>query len=835
MCIFYNSGVDPRFAGAAPKAQYVPDRNFRTIHIKLQLDIDAEKKAVGGECTTTLKSVNGKETLLLDAVDFKAVSVRDGKGKELKYKYDGKILEINTNKANPDDIVTVSIKYKLAEPRLGIYFTLPDKDYPKSPVQVWSHSETEEARYWFPVQDLPDNKATSETIITVPAAFTVVSNGALLKTAAKAGRKTFHWRMSKPHSPYLINFCAGEFDEVKDSWKGIPVTYYCEKGRGEDIRRAFGKTPEMIDFFSKKTGVKYPYEKYAQIAVADFIFGGMEHTTSTTQTDIYLHDERSHEEVKNMADGLCAHELAHQWFGDFVTCRDWSHAWLNESFATYFDALFQQHDKGEEYFLWEMNENAKEYFAEDKEKWRRPIVTNMYKRSGDMFDRHLYQKGACILHMLHSMLGDELWWKAINNYLVRNGNKPVETLDLIAAIEESTGHSVKKFFDQWIFGQGHPEFKVLYHWSGSEAVVRISQNQTDIPVFDVSMVIEFTTKNGVKRFTEHLEGKEVQLRYKLDSEPLMLRVDPDGIILKKMETIKPKKMWLYQLEYDPNPVGRAEAAREIAKENATEKDAEMLGKAMLNDKFWATQAEIAGLLGHIRNRKAVEYLKKGLEMKHPLARRAAVAAMSNVKDPSLVKDLRPLLDDKNSYLVPAEVCKTLGKTKDLGAEGLIQGMLSKESWIDSIRAGAVEGLAHLHGEDAIEMLLKYSRPGHFSRTRMMAIRHLPIYGKGRADVLDALIELTKDKFTLVKMTAASALGDMNDERAVPVLEGLTKDEHDSRLQRIAEDAIKKIYPWLDTDMETYRNSKKLEESKSKKEGNAEIKSKAEKAAKKKGK
>jgi aminopeptidase N len=810
MCIFYNSAPDARFAGTAPKAQYVQDRNFRTMHVRLQLDIDAEKKSVNGECITTFRSLNGKDSLVMDAVDFAVISVKDGKGKEMKNTYDGKKLTVTT-RVNPDDIITVAVKYKLVEPKLGIYFTGPDKFYPNRPVQIWSHSETEDARYWFPVQDLPDEKTTSETIITVPAAFTVVSNGVLLKAAEKAKRKTFHWKMSKPHSPYLINFCAGEFDEVKDSWKGIPVTYYCEKGRSEDIKRAFGKTPQIIDFFSKKTGVKYPYEKYAQIAVTDFLFGGMEHTTSTTMTDIYLHDEKAHEEVQNMSDGLCAHELAHQWFGDLVTCRDWSHGWLNESFATYFDALFAQHDKGEEYFLYRMDEDAKEYFAEDKDKWRRPIVTNLFRRSGDLFDRHLYEKGACVLRMLHNMLGDELWWKAINNYLQKNRDRSVETLDLIKAVEETTGHSVKKFFDQWVFGAGHPEFKVLYHWSGSEAVLRISQNQTDNTVFEVNMTVEFTTKNGVKKFTELLDQKEKQLVYKLDSEPLMLRVDPDNVILKKMETIKPKKMWLYQLQFDPNPVGRVEAAKEIAKENATEKDAEILGKAMLNDKFWAVQAEIAILLGHIRNKKAVEYMKKGLEMRHPLARRAAVAAIGSVKDASIAKDLKPLLDDKNSYLVPAEVCRTLGKTKDPSIEPIIQSMLNKEAWFDCIRAGAVEGLAHLHGEEAVELLLKYSKPGHFSRTRMMAIRHLPIYGKGRKEVLDTLIELTKDKFALVQLVAASALGDMQDERAVPVLEELIKDGHESRLQRIAEDAIKKIYPWLDTDMETYRNSKKLEE------------------------
>jgi len=800
---------DARFAGATPKPQYAPDRNFRTLHVRIALDIDIEKKSVLGECTTTLKSLNGKDILAMDAKGMKIVAVKFN-NKTARHKYDGSKIEITTPKVNPDDVVSVSVKYKITEPKLGIYFVGPDKHYPKKAKQVWSHGETEDARYWFPTQDTPDCKATSETLITVPNTFTVISNGGLVKVTENksAKRKTFHWKMSKPHSPYLISFAAGEFDEVKDNWRGIPVNYYCEKGRGDEIKRAFGKTPAMIEFFSKKIGVKYPYEKYAQVSVIDFIFGGMEHTTCTTQTDMVLHDEIAHEEVQYSADGLAAHELAHQWFGDLLTCKDWSHAWLNESFATYFDSLFQREDKGEGYFQWDSYMNMLSYLAEDKDKWRRPISTNMFKRSGDLFDRHLYQKGACVLRMLHETLGDELWWKAVNHYVEKNKNRPVETLDFIQAIEEATGQNMKKFFDQWVFSSGHPEYKVLYHWDGKEAIIRVSQNPELL--FSVKMKIELTTKNGVKKFEETVDGKEHQFRYKTD-EPLMLRVDPDNVVLKKMDVSKPMAMWIYQLEFDPNPVGRMQAAAVISRmENGTEADAEILGKAMLKDKFWGVQADIASYLGHMRNRKSVEYLKKGLALHHPLARRAVVTALGTVKDPTLLKDVKALLDDKRSYTVPAEVCRTLGKTKDPSVEPLLHSMLNRESWTDIIRAGAIEGLAHLHGMESLDLLIKYASPGYYERTRMMAIRHLGIYGKGHKKALDFLIEAARDKYALIQLAAVSSLGFMQDERAIPVLEELIKEGHDSRVQRAAEDAIKSIYPWLDTDMETYRKSKQLE-------------------------
>lgn len=817
--IFGLAPPDPRFAGPAPKPQYAASRNFSTVHVKLELNIDTDKKSIYGVCTTTLRSLSGENKAVFDAVNFKIISVKDAKGRQLKYNYDNAKIDVTLSEVEQSKEVTIVIEYKLQDPKLGIYFIGPDKDYSKNPVQIWSHSEAEDARYWWPAQDMPNEKATTETIITVQSNMTAVSNGALIKVTEnkKDKTKTFHWKMSKPHSTYLLSFVAGEFAEVKDKWKNVPVLYYCERGMEEDIKRAFGKTPQMVEFFSKVTGVPYPYEKYAQVAVADFMFGGMEHTTATTETDSLLHDEKAHEEAKYYSESVCAHELAHQWFGDLITCKDWSHGWLNEGFATYFDALFLEHDLGKDEFVYEMYQNAREYFNEDKEEYRRPIVTNLYRRPEDLFDTHLYKKGACVLHMLRAFLGEKLWWAAIRNYVQKHQHGVAETLDLIAAIEEATGMNMKQFFDQWVFTAGHPEYNVLYHFDEKtkEANVRISQNQPqDVGLFSVKMKFEFTTKNGVKTFEELVEQKEHSFKYKLSSEPLMLRVDPDDVILKKIEQIKPRSMWIYQLEFDPNIAGRIISATEVSK-YCTEKDVEILGKAMLKDKFWGVQAEIAKLLGQARGKAALEYLIKGLQLKHPLARRAVVAALGEFKDAKIIEILRPLLEDKNSYLVPAEACRTLGKLKDPSIEPLLHSMLNKESWIDCIRSGVIDGLAQLHGSDSVEILKKYAKRGHVHRTRMFAIKNLGVLGKGRKDVLDALIELAEDKYALVQIAAVKALGELGDERAIPVLEKLTKGDRFDRLKRAAEESIKKIYPWLDTDIDTYRISeevkKKLED------------------------
>src|SRR4029077_13269285 len=230
----------------------------------------------------------------------------------------------------------------------------------------------------FPCHDAPNERATTEVIATVPRGFTAVSNGRLLRKTGKGNTATFHWRQDIAHAPYLVTLAVGRFREIKDRWRNRPVTYYCEAGREADARRAFGKTPRMMEFFSRFIGVPYPYAKYAQVAAADFIYGGMENTSATTQTDSALLDQRV--SIDYSSDELVAHELAHQWFGDYLTCKDWSHAWLNESFATYFDALFKRFDKGEDEFLYALRGNAEAYFAEDKEHYRRPISTNVFKR-----------------------------------------------------------------------------------------------------------------------------------------------------------------------------------------------------------------------------------------------------------------------------------------------------------------------------------------------------------------------------------------------------------------------------------------------------------------------
>lgn len=287
-CRSHAESLDARFAlkGSAPT--YAPDRTFDTEHIRLEVTLDIARETLSGICTTQLRAItDGATEMRFDAVHFKIDRIRWNNKKAASTYKDGVLTVQAVGPVKAGDKVTVEIGYKVVKPKLGLNFIKPNKDYPKRPTQAWTQGEDEYARYWFPCHDAPQDRTTTEVIATVPAGFTAISNGKLLRTTknARAKTTTFHWRHDIPHATYLVTLAVGRFTHLKDKWRKTPVDYYCEKGREADTRRAFGKTPQMMEFFSKFIGVNYPYAKYAQVAAADFIYGGMENTSATTQTE----------------------------------------------------------------------------------------------------------------------------------------------------------------------------------------------------------------------------------------------------------------------------------------------------------------------------------------------------------------------------------------------------------------------------------------------------------------------------------------------------------------------------------------------------------------------
>jgi aminopeptidase N len=798
--------ADGRFVLSGATPHYAPDRSFDTRHIRLELELDFKRRSLSGRATTSLTALaDDVREMVFDAVQFQNLKVSSNRG-AVTHEYNGRQIRIQWAKPlTRGTAVDVTIGYRVTRPKLGLHFVGPDAYDKRKPQQAWTQGEDEYNRYWFPCHDAPQERATTEMIVAVPAPFTAVSNGALVRKSRRGRSNVFHWKHDVPHSPYLVSLAVGEFSEIKDKWKGVPVLYFCPPGREEDAKRAFGKTPKMIDFFSKRTGVAYPYAKYSQVAALDFIYGGMENTSSTTQTALTLHDERAHQDFSS--DPLVAHELAHQWFGDLVTCKDWSHAWLNESFATYFEALFKEYDLGYDEFMYELRGNAEAYFSEDRERYRRPIVTKLYKNTNDLFDRHLYEKGSLVLHMIRSLLGETAWWRSINLYLKRHRTQGVETVNLIDAIQESTGKNMRPFFDQWVYKAGHPEYKVRSWWDAraKKQFVRVLQTQPvndETGLFSMPVTLAFRVRGKEQRFTETVDKKDQLLTFALAAEPELVLFDPDHVILKKIDFVKSEAMWIQQLREDPHVLGRVDAAAVLAR-FGTPQAVRALAEALTTEKFWGVQVEIAGALGRIESMASLEALLSALHpVTHPKVRRALFEALSRYSDARAQTEIQALHDSEKSYFAQAEAIRALGRMRNPALFGLLREWLAHDSWNDVIRCAAIDAIAALKIPESMTLLMRYSKPGFSPSARMTAIRGLAGYAAGRDEVQQHLLRLLADPYLLVQMTVVRTLAQVGDERAVPALMKYTTGDLDGRLKRTAEEAVRRIRKGMDPEFPT---------------------------------
>ncbi len=793
----YSIGRRP-FALPGTKPRYAPDRPAAIEHIALTVSFDFKDHVLFGSCRTTFRAVGKSlDSLEMDADHLHIKAARSASGKKLSFELAaGKLLIDLDQTLQPGKSSTVIVDYEARQPTQGIYFISPDKGYPRKPVQVWTQGQDQDAHYWFPCIDYPNAKATTELIAKVPANFFVLSNGALVSTTGdtKAKTKTYHWKMDTPHVTYLVSCVAGEFSEETEMLGDLPVSYYVVPGREADGERSFGKTPKMVKFYSDRIGVPYPYAQYAQIAVTDFIFGGMENTSATTQTDTTLHDARAHLDFSS--DSLVAHELAHQWFGDLLTCKDWSHAWLNEGFATYFEALFREFDQGEDEFDYYRLMLAQRYFEEDIKKYRRPIVTNVYIEPIDLFDRHLYEKAACVLHLIRRTLGDQLWWQTIYHYVSEHKLGNVETIDFIRSIETVTGKNMLPFFDQWVFHGGHPSFRVHYTWDEKtkSAAVRVEQTQDPedgTPVFTLPMTVAFVTGKAEQRFKIELEQREQTFNFALPKRPEIFCFDPDGDVLKTVELRVPFEMLIRQSLTDKNLCARVDAIRALARDPAPDV-VDALDRLLAGRSFWGVKAQAAAALGSIRSERAFAALVRARKVDHPKARRAVTRALGEFRGDAACEAIAMLLARDASYFVEAEAALAIGKTRSKKVYALLTKALEKTSFNEVIRSGAMQGLAELGDDRAIPVLLDWTEYGKPTYAREAAISALGKLGQGNRKVRSRLMDLLEDKNFYARLSAIGALVELHDVAAIPVLQRIASQDVEGRLKGAATTAARAI-------------------------------------------
>ncbi len=771
------------------------DRVCNVKHLKLELSLDVENKSLQGIATHTFSPINdGMTSVEFDAVELQVASVKLADGTPLTYSTeDGKLRVELGSSYQADSELCLQVQYQCT-PRRGLYFNGPDDGYPEKPHQVWTQGEDEDSRYWFPCYDFPNQRFTSEIIVTVPNSWSTISNGRLVSVVENGASKTHHWSQEVPHPTYLMSLVAGEYEEIRDDWNGVPILYYAPPGREEDTRRAFGKTPKMMKFFAESIGIPYPWHKYSQVTVGDFIFGGMENTSATTMTDSLLHDERAH--LDYSSDGIVAHELAHQWWGDLLTCRDWSHGWLNEGFATYFELLFKEHDLGVDEFRYAVYQDANAYIQEDSGRYRRPIVSNVYNQPVDLFDRHLYEKGALVLHMLRANLGDKLFWKALNHYGTSHRGSNVTTNDLQRAIEGSTGKNMDQFFDQWVHKAGHPSLKVAYTWEDDTKTAKLSITQTQstddlTPIFCMPIQLAFVTPNGTKDVKIKLSQKEETFYFPLDEKPSMVQFDPGYWCLKTLDFTRPKEMLLHQVKQDEDVIGRLQAGHDLAKLGVPE-CVQALKEVVLEDDFWGVQAEAAKALGTIRSQASMEALIECTHVAHPKARRAVVAALGEFKEEASLQALLPLLEHDKSYFVEAEAARSIARTKCPQAFEVVSQVLGRPSFNDIATSQALGGLGDLKDERAIPLAKEWTAYGKPPRTREAALACLGSLGEGKTEVVEFLTDFVDDPWLRARSTAIGALQALKDDKAIPALSRRIPRELDGRIVRRCREAIAAI-------------------------------------------
>ena len=798
------AGAREPFAFPGTSRKYARDRVVDVRHVRLDVAVDPAQRKIAGTARHTVAAIaDGTERLVLDAAELTVTGVTDGDGKPLGFDHvDGALTIRLARRLGAGQETDVVVAYHGA-PRRGLYFIAPDEAYPDKPVQAWTQGQDEDARFWFPCFDYPNEKASVEVVVTSPSKYTTLSNGALVgKTPGPRGTTTWHWKLAIPQVSYLVTLVVGEFDEVPLGGDGVPLYALVPVGQGKDVPRCLGRTAEMVKVFSERFGVAYPYEKYAQAVVADFIFGGMENTTATTLTEYALYDERA--ALDYDADDLVAHELAHQWWGDLLTCRDWSHGWLNEGFATWCETVFREHHLGADEATWHALDAWKAYLSEDGGEYRRPIVCKDYEEPIDVFDRHLYQKGSWVLRFLRAELGEDGFWASIRHYARTNQGKHVVTDDLRRAVEETTGRNIEGFLDQWVYGAGHPELKASWSWDETYRVVTVRVEQTQkedaatAGAFKGTLVVELAAGDRVERRRLAVTERVHAFHVPWDARPDVVRFDPDAVWPAAWTLDVGLDAHRKALASDPTVACRVRAAAALGKDGSLETVA-ALARAVRGDKFWGVAAEAAGALAEIRTPSAREALLAALpDVKHPKARRAVVRALGAFRGDEAAADaLKAVLTKGDASLfVEAEAAEALGRTRVPAARAALEKALAtKGSWAESIRAGCVRGLGHLGSPEVLPALFERFAWGQHARVRTAAaigMAQVATRMVQRDDVRERLEAGIDDRDFRVQMAAIAALRLLGDERSAPALARGAEQATDGRVKRACRAAMLRI-------------------------------------------
>lgn len=776
------------------RPHYAPQRDYHTSHIKIELTPDFEKKSISGSCTLEIEPIRPDlKAAIFDACEMEVRSVTVD-GVKADFEYDNRTLKVQLGAGSKH---SVRIDYSTV-PRQGVYFTAPDREFPDKAVQVWSQSEAEDARYWYPCHDHTGDRSTSELVMTVPKGFRVISNGKLLSTDEKGPAVTYHWKEDAPHVTYLTSFIAGKFETITQDAGGVPMHYNFPSSKREDVLRYFGETPKMVEVFTALTGVKYPYQKYDQTTVEDFIAGGEENLNATTLAMNYYPPAGSEEDFATSYPtphqrnfDLVAHELAHQWFGDLVTCADWPHAWLNESFASYFQVLYLEKTRGADEMLWHLDARCVDYFDEDADEYRRAMVERNYVWPGDLFDAHLYPKGAALLHELRFFMGDEAFFRGIADYLKAFAYSIAETDDLRKSMEKSSGMQLEEFFEQAFFKPGHPEFEIAYSWDDAAKVAtlhvrQVQSTEDGTPVFKLPCEVVFYVGGERLPFRVVLDSAEQTLTFVLPSKPAIVEFDPRRWLLKKAKFEKGLDLLLNQLAGSQDAYSRAEAAKELGRmKNGSA--VEGLAEAAAKEQFWHVRACAFRALGEIGTPKALEAILRVGTPENKRVRRGLAEALGNFKEERPRNLLQRFLKNDPSPYVRCEAALALAKSWPEEALPLLKDAMKAHTPNETLKEACLEAMGKIKSVEVNKVIMTSLPYGNPVRARIGALKAI----KGRGEILDeevralnAILEDPRD-FRVRLYAVNNLVRPLGDRRFIDALGRMWKTDRNDKVSRKA--------------------------------------------------
>ncbi|WP_158267509.1 M1 family metallopeptidase [Adhaeribacter arboris] len=664
---------------ASKKGHYNPTatRLSDLIHTHLRLRFDWTKQQAIGEAILTLKPFfYPQNAVILDAKGFTIQSIKLITGsveKNLTYTYNDLKLTVKLDKtytrnqeykiqinyiANPNNLQVKGSAAITSDK--GLYFINPLGKEPNKPQQIWTQGETEANSAWMPTIDVPNERMTQEIYLTVDSKYVTLSNGLLISSKKNPdGTRTDYWKMDKPHAPYLAMIAVGDFAVIRDKWRNLNVDYYVEPQYANTAKAVFGHTPEMIEFFSKKLGVDFPWQKYASVVVRDYVSGAMENTTASVFMESLQLTKRELQDTN--WDFIIAHELFHQWFGDLVTMESWANLPLNESFANYSEYLWEEYKYGKAAAdvlnLKELNE----YLAESETK-QEPLIRYYYLDKEDMFDSHSYAKGGRVLHMLRNYVGDEAFFTALKNYLIAHQFSSVELAELRIAFEDVTGEDLNWFFDQWFLKPGHPDLKIEHIYQNGQVQLTVVQQQDSVytPIYKLPVKVVVWEGNQKKEHNLLITKARQTFTLPVSSKPNLILFDAEQQLLAKVDHSKTEAELLYQF-YNVN-------------------------------QYLAKYEAITELTDKVNEPQILKMLRTALKDETPEIRSAALTALAKytgTEAKTVLDDLQAIVKKDKKSIVRADAVTAIATFPNFNANPILEQALTDSSY--AVVAAGIEG------------------------------------------------------------------------------------------------------------------------------------------------